>query len=281
MAIPSIQTIPSEVAKGLMGVFFDLDDTFTTSGKIPAVSYQALWDLKNAGLKVVPVTGRPAGWCDHIARMWPVDGVVGENGAFYFWFNEEERRLDRRFLYPEDVRRENRRRLREIREEILAEVPGAAIASDQPYRETDLAIDYREDVRPLDREGVEKICGIFARNGATCKVSSVHVNGWFGEYDKLGMTKAFVQERWGLDLDAEKVRFFYCGDSPNDEPMFRYFPYAAGVRNILRFSDSMKFLPSFLAAREGGEGFAEIAGTLLGKRQRCLQVPGRLTTSGD
>jgi len=267
MAIPSIKTIPLEVAKGLIGLFFDIDDTITTSGRIPAVSYQALWDLRDAGLKVVPVTGRPAGWCDHIARMWPVDGVVGENGAFFFWFDEKERGLKKRFLQPDDVRKENRRRLRRIQEEVLTRVPGSAIASDQLYRETDLAIDYREDVPPLDEEAVRKICGIFARHGATCKVSSVHVNGWFGKYDKLGMTMTFVRERWGLDLDAEKERFFFCGDSPNDEPMFRFFPYTAGVRNILRFAASMKHLPSFAAGREGGEGFAEIVGILLKKKQ--------------
>ena len=267
MLIPSIQTIPSEIAKGLMGVFFDIDDTITTSGRIPAVSYKALWDLRDAGLKVVPVTGRPAGWCDHIARMWPVDGVVGENGAFFFWFDEKERRLKKQFLQPDDMRVENRRRLRQIQEEILARVPGSAIASDQLYRETDVAIDYREDVKPLDRKAVEKICGIFTKLGATCKVSSVHVNGWFGEYDKLGMTKAFARERWDLDLDAEKGRFFFCGDSPNDEPMFQFFPYTAGVHNILRFAASMKYLPSFAAGREGGEGFAEIVETLLGKRR--------------
>ncbi|MBW1690507.1 MAG: HAD family hydrolase, partial [Deltaproteobacteria bacterium] len=75
--MPSIQTIPFEVVKDLIGVFFDIDDTLTTSGKIPAVSYGALWGIRDAGLRVVPITGRPAGWCDHIARMWPVDGIVG------------------------------------------------------------------------------------------------------------------------------------------------------------------------------------------------------------
>ncbi len=265
--IQPVQDIPLEVAKGLRGVFFDIDDTFTTSGRIPSVSYRALWDLREAGLKVVPVTGRPAGWCDHIARMWPVDAVVGENGAFYFWFDEKGRKLGKRFLYPDDVRAANRRRLVQVQEEILATVPGSALASDQSYREADTAIDYCEDVKPLGPEAVERICGIFRKHGATCKVSSIHVNGWFGDYDKLGMTKIFARERWGLELDAEKERFFFCGDSPNDEPMFQYFPFAAGVSNILGFAGGMKHLPSFVASREGGEGFAEIVEILLRKRE--------------
>jgi HAD superfamily hydrolase (TIGR01484 family) len=264
--IPSIQTLTGEIAKNLTGLFFDIDDTLTTSGKIPAVSYGAMWDLRDAGLKVVPITGRPAGWCDHIARMWPVKGIVGENGAFYFWLDEGEGKLKKRFLDPDEVRAENRQRLLRIRDEILTKVPGTASASDQLYRETDIAIDYCEDVKPLDQRAVEQICEIFQKHGATCKVSSIHVNGWFGDYDKLGMTKALAQERWGLDLDTEKWRFLFCGDSPNDEPMFQYFPHTAGVKNILHFAPHMKHLPSFVARQEGGEGFAEIVETILKRR---------------
>jgi len=267
--IPSIQTIPSSVAHSLVGVLFDIDDTLTTSGKIPAVSYKALWNLRQAGLNVIPITGRPAGWCDHIARMWPVDGIVGENGAFYFWLDEKQHKLKKRFIHPGHIRAGNRQRLLKIQNEILAKVPGTAIASDQLYRETDAAIDYCEDVPPLDQKAIEKICEIFTEHGATCKVSSIHVNGWFGEYDKLGMTKTFVKDQWSLELDTEKERFLFCGDSPNDEPMFQYFPYTAGVRNILRFTKCMKHLPSFVASREGGEGFAEIVETVLKKRQEA------------
>ncbi len=265
--IPSIKKLNAKTARNLLGVFFDIDDTFSTRGRIHAGAYQALWALKESGFRVVPVTGRPAGWCDHIARMWPVDGIVGENGALYFWFDEGERTLKKRFLDPEDVRAEKRGRLALIRQEILASVPGSAVASDQLYRETDLAIDHCEDVKPLDREGVDRICEIFVRHGAKCKVSSIHVNGWFGDYDKLGMTRIFVRERWGLDLDANKESFLFCGDSPNDEPMFQYFPVTVGVKNVLRFTDRMEFLPSFVASREGGHGFAEVVKVLLQKRR--------------
>jgi len=220
--IPSIETIPQEVVRRLIGVFFDIDDTFTTRGKIPAASFDALWKLKDAGIKLVPITGRPGGWCDHIVRMWPVDGVVGENGAFYFWMDEHEGKLKKRFLDPEDVRKKNRGRLGGIRDEILSAVPGCAVASDQSYRETDLAIDFREDVPPL---------------------------GWD---------------------DIERDRFFFCGDSPNDEPMFSYFPHTAGVRNVLLFAGRMKHLPAFIADSEGGEGFAEIAVILARHGQQTL-----------
>jgi HAD superfamily hydrolase (TIGR01484 family) len=263
-----IHDLPLHVASNLSGVFFDIDDTFTSRGKIESKAFDALWLARNAGLKLVPITGRPAGWCDHIARMWPVEGVVGENGAFYFWYDETAGKLKKRFVDPDEVRREKRSRLETVQREILASVPGTALASDQLYRETDLAIDYCEDVPPLPWEEVERICAIFKRHGATCKISSIHVNGWFGDYTKLGMTKTFVGERWGLDLDQTRERFLFCGDSPNDEPMFAYFPYSAGVKNISRFLERMKHLPAYLANCEGGEGFAEIVETVLHRKNR-------------
>jgi len=198
--------------------------------------------------------------------MWPVDGVVGENGAFYFWYDQNQGRLLNRYMDSEEVRREKRQRLDTIKEEILASVPGAALAGDQSFREADLAIDYAEDVPALEWDLVEKICDVFKKHGAQCKVSSIHVNGWFGDYDKLKMTQIFARERWGIDLEEKKDRFLFCGDSPNDEPMFRYFPYAAGVRNLLLFSDRMEYMPPFVADHDGGQGFAQIAGTILALR---------------
>ncbi len=265
--IPSITTLPPDLAKDLRGVFFDIDDTFTTQGTITRSAFEGLWRLRESGLLAVPITGRPAGWCDHIARMWPVDGVVGENGAFYFRYDRESRRLLKRFMTPDPLRREHRRRLEALQDEILASVPGTAPASDQPYRETDLAIDYCEDVEPLPWEEVERICAIFSRHGAKCKVSSIHVNGWFGEYDKLSMTRLFVEESWNVDMEAHRHRYLFCGDSPNDEPMFGYFPCSAGVHNVLRFAHRMRQLPAFVAELEGGEGFAQIVETILRRRE--------------
>jgi hydroxymethylpyrimidine pyrophosphatase-like HAD family hydrolase len=189
--------------------------------------------------------------------------VVGENGAFYFWLDEKERKLKKRFLDTDSVRAEKRQRLISIRDEILAAVPGCALASDQHYREADLAIDYCEDVPPLGPEAVKQICSLFNAHGATCKVSSIHVNGWFGEYDKLGMAKRFMQERFGLDLDGVRDSFAYCGDSPNDEPMFQYFPMSVAVKNVLKFVNQMQTLPAYITSLEGGEGFAEFVGHIL------------------
>ena len=242
-------------------VLLDLDDTLTTGGKLGAAAYSALESLHLAGKAVVPVTGRPAGWCDHIARMWPVDAVVGENGAFYFWFADG--RLGKRFRDDAPTRSRNRAELAAIAGRIVQSVPGAAIASDQPYRETDLAIDYCEDVPALSRSTAERIASLMRDEGLTAKVSSIHVNGWFGTYDKLTTLRTLVAERFGVDLDAANREFVYVGDSPNDAPMFAYFENSVGVANVRRFPE---LRPRYVTRGEAGAGFAEVAAHLLGRR---------------
>jgi HAD superfamily hydrolase (TIGR01484 family) len=261
-----ISSFPAETARRIVCVLTDIDDTLTTDGQLPAASYAALERLRGAGLAVVPVTGRPAGWCDMIARFWPVDGVIGENGAFYFRHDHAARKMIRKFIATEAERAANRSRLTALSERILSEVPGAAISADQLYREADLAIDFCEDVPPLARADVDKIVCLFEDAGGVAKVSSVHVNGWFGRYDKLAMTRIFLRERMGLDLDQAKDRIVFCGDSPNDAPMFDFFPYACGVANVRDFEGAMDATPAFVASKRGAEGFVEIAEQLLSAR---------------
>ncbi|MCH8999363.1 MAG: HAD-IIB family hydrolase [Proteobacteria bacterium] len=248
------------------GILFDIDDTLTTEGKLTATAYAATERLHEAGLLVVPITGRPAGWCDHFARMWPVDAVVGENGAFYFRYDAAARKLTKRFMAPQAERTENRRRLEALKREILAAVPGSGVASDQLYREADLAIDYREDVEPLPDQAVARIVEMFEAAGATAKVSSIHVNGWFGDYDKLTTTRVMLAECFGVDLDADKEIYVFVGDSPNDAPMFAAFPNAVGVANLRDFEDRLPAKPAFITRARAGAGFAELAAALLDAR---------------
>lgn len=258
--------MPLETAADIRAVLADIDDTITTDGRLPAASYAALEALADAGFALALVTGRPAGWCDMIARLWPVDGVVGENGAFYFAYDASARRMRRGYAADADERAANRRKLSAIRERALREVPGCAISADQPYRETDLAVDFREDVPPLSGDAAARIKAIFEEEGATAKISSIHVNGWFGRHDKLSMSRRFAREVLGLDLDAVRDRVAYCGDSPNDVPMFGFFPNSCGVANVLDFAGSLEAEPAWIAAARGGGGFAEIAATLLSAR---------------
>jgi len=261
-----LNAFPPDDRRRIKGVFADIDDTITTAGRLTAAAYAALEVLHKAGIQVFPVTGRPAGWCDHIARMWPVDAVVGENGAFYFRYDSERRTLVKRFLLDDDVRAANRERYAEIAQEILAEVPGSALASDQHYREADLAIDYCEDVTPLDDAAVDHIVGMMTARGMTAKISSVHVNGWFGDYDKLAMTRIMLDECFGIDLEADKALFVFVGDSPNDQPMFGFFPNAVGVANLEKFEKRLEVTPAYVTRASAGAGLAEVAAALIHAR---------------
>ena len=257
---------PRPTLAAVRGVLTDIDDTLTTEGRLHAIAYTALERLRAAGLLVVPVTGRPAGWCDHIARMWPVDGVVGENGAFWFRREDAAHRFVKRYVDSDAEREQRAARLGAIAGRILREVPGCAIASDQPYREADLAIDFREDVPALPREAVARIVAIMEVEGLTARMSSIHVNGWFGGYDKLSTARLLFEEAFGIELDAERRRLVFVGDSPNDEPMFAHFPNAVGVANVGDMADLIGHLPAWVTPSRGSAGFAEFAAALLAAR---------------
>jgi HAD superfamily hydrolase (TIGR01484 family) len=260
-------------AAGVRFVLMDIDDTLTREGKLLASSYAALWKLKEAGLKVIPVTGRPAGWCDLIAREWPVDGVVGENGALAFWEEAPEPgsgtgrlpRLKAEF-HPQAVRNDHPV-LDRIRERALGEFPELRVARDQFARLFDLALDFAEEDPILPLAAAERVRAIAEEEGAMAKVSSIHVNVWMGKYDKLSMTERFLSGRFAWQSGSGSREVVFVGDSPNDEPMFARFPLACAVANVGRYRHLIRNLPAFAASRECGDGFAEIAGVLLDKRK--------------
>ena len=246
---------------GTRALLFDIDETLTTDGKLTAGAYSSLERWHSTGKRAVAVTGRPAGWCDHIARMWPVDAVVGENGAFYFRYHDG--RLHKVYWDPADARERNRARLAAIAARIVAAVPGCALSADQPYRETDLAIDYCEDVPTLPLAQAERIAALMHEAGLHAKVSSIHVNGWFGNYDKLAMTRQLFASEFSLNLDRERHAVVYVGDSPNDAPMFDFFPRAVGVANIRRFAALIATPPKYVSQASSGAGFAEVVAHLI------------------
>jgi HAD superfamily hydrolase (TIGR01484 family) len=246
----------------------DIDDTLTDRGRLSAAAYHAMERLQLAGIEVVAVTGRPAGWCDLIARQWPVAGVVGENGAFFFRYDDATRTMTRHYAKDASERRADREKLAHIRERVLVEVPGAGVSADQPYRDADLAIDFREDVPPLPADAVQRIVEIFEECGAVAKISSIHVNGWFGGYDKLTTSRILLKDVLGVDVDRTPHAVAYIGDSPNDMPMFRFFKNSVGVANVLDFEAILASPPNWLTKSRGGQGFAELAESLIEARKK-------------
>jgi HAD superfamily hydrolase (TIGR01484 family) len=246
-------------------VLTDIDDTLTSRGRLPAMVYEALERLRVAGFIVIPVTGRPAGWCDLIARLWPVDGVVGENGAFYF-VCDRHGGMKRVFAKPDSERHLDRTRLKALSAAIINSVPGARISADQPYREADLAIDVAEDGPVLSEQEIDRVLECFRQAGATAKLSSIHVNGWYGTYDKLFMTRRLLGDVFGVDVDMDNRRILFVGDSPNDAPMFGFFHNSVAVANFRQVASRSAMQPRWITTEPDGAGFAGVADALVRAR---------------
>jgi HAD superfamily hydrolase (TIGR01484 family) len=255
--------LPAGLCRSLDYLFTDIDDTITTDGRITAAAYGALWSLHDAGIRVVPVTGRPAGWCDMIARMFPVTGVVGENGAFSYAY-DRGKRVMRRYTTPHAGA--GGATLRAAADRVLREVPGTALAADQSFRVSDVAIDYREDVPPLPPTAVAEICRILAEEGMRFKVSSIHVNFWQGDFDKMAGVELFLEREAGTGLSELAEKALFIGDSPNDEPLFKGFRHSIAVGNLRAFIDQIRDLPELITEADSGDGFVEAVEAILSKR---------------
>jgi hypothetical protein len=251
-------------AAGVRFVLFDIDDTITEEGLLLEESFSALWALRRAGIAAVPVTGRPAGWCDLIARQWPIAGVVGENGAFAFFMRDGH--LQRLFHPAAADPESSRERLDRLGKEIITAVPGFRIAKDQSYRLFDLALDFAEEPPVLPLAAAVRAKELCEAAGARAKISSIHVNAWFGDYDKLSMSELFLVEVLGWNPSHEPDAVLFIGDSPNDEPMFERFALSCAVANFCRFQGLVRHLPAFITQLPYGRGFAEACSKVLDSR---------------
>lgn len=253
-------------------IFTDVDGTLTTAHRLRASTVRALERLVGAGLKVVLVTGRPAGWAEAWARTLPVEGVVAENGGVSF-LRQAEGRLHKLYAEPPGERERNRQRLVAAVEEVLREVPEARLSMDSAYTEVDLAIDYNEEAR-LGEAGAERLERLLRARGVTAVRSSVHVNCWLGAFDKRSAVERFLQEAWGWRLEREDGRLVYLGDSFNDAPMFGAFGLSVGVANVLRLLERLEPPPAFVTQAEEGHGFEELVRAVLAWRRGRRPLAG-------
>ena len=265
---------PLAEMRRIFGVFTDIDDTLTTDGAITDDALQSLHQLKDAGLHVIAITGRPVGWSTPFAQSWPVDAIVAENGSVALVRQmahspHGEVPVGLRRLYQQDelTRIANFARMQRVAQRVLHEVPGTTLAQDSPGRETDIAIDHSEFVH-LSPEEIALTVAIMQEEGMSATVSSIHINAWFGAHNKLEGARWIVHELYGRDLDAERTRWAYVGDSTNDQRMFEAFDHAIGVANVRRFLPELTHKPRYVTPSERGAGFAEVARALL-QAQQC------------
>ena len=250
-----------QISSPLVGIFTDIDDTLTTDGDITPNALQALADLKAAGLHVVPITGRPVGWSEPFAHSWPVDAIVAENGAVGL-VHKNGQPLSKLYQQDTPTRISNFARMQQVLAKIEQTVPGAQRSQDSAGRETDIAIDHSEFTH-LPQAAMDRVVRIMQTEGMTATVSSIHINGWFGQHSKLTGARWIVRQLWGRDLDAEMDRWVYVGDSTNDQVMFERFANSVGVANIRRFEAQLAHAPRFVTPSERGAGFSELARHLL------------------
>jgi HAD superfamily hydrolase (TIGR01484 family) len=248
---------------GVRGVLTDIDDTLTTDGAIPMGVVAALAALREAGLPVIAVTGRPMGWSRAVAEHTPLAAVVAENGSVALVRDGDRIRVD--YVDPEPVRRANGERLRAVAARVVAEIPGATLAEDSAGRVTDIAVDHAE-FRHLDPARIAAVVALMKGEGMNATVSSIHVHGWFGAHTKLSGATWAVRRVLGRDLGAERDDWLYVGDSTNDELMFASFPLSVGVANLVDFADRLQQWPAFITAFDRGRGFVEVAESLLAAR---------------
>ena len=268
----SMRPIESLDAARVVGLFTDIDDTLTTDGRLPADAYEALERLHRAGLRIVPVTGRSAGWAHMAMLLWPVEAVIAESGGVCL-HRDADRRLQWLFHAPPDAVRRERERLAETAATVLQAVPGLAPASDNPFRLVDIALDYCEEVERVPDERVADALRMFRDAGFRARASTVHVNAWSGDFDKAPMAMRYLRDVVGATLPADLERWLFVGDAPNDVSMFEAFPMSVGVANILDFADRIGTLPAYVTRARSSAGFVELANHLLanagGSRHRA------------
>jgi HAD superfamily hydrolase (TIGR01484 family) len=279
----ALKTWPSTERRAITGVLTDIDDTLTTNGAITPAALRALHELKDAGLPVIAVTGRPVGWSEPFALAWPVDAIVAENGAvmlhrrsapekavFEAEISPTPNKNGRELLskaYQQDAaaRALNHANMQRVAARVLRGVPGARLAQDSAGRETDIAIDHSE-FATLSAGRIAEVVRIMQSEGMQATVSSIHINGWYGDHDKLQGARWAVRTLLGRDLDAERAQWLFVGDSTNDVLMFEAFENSVGVANVARFVPTLARLPRYVTEGERGAGFAEVVALLLAVR---------------
>ncbi len=257
--IPFAEASDTSIA-ALRGVIFDIDDTITREGRLEAEAFSAIHRLAGAGLRLIAVTGRPLGWSDVAAHLWPVEMAIGENGAGWAW--RDGATIRHGYYLPEAERKEGEALLRDIAAAVSRKLPEVRTASDQHLRRCDLAFDVGETVT-LPRDRIDELTELIQTFGARTTVSSVHAHAVPGDWDKAkGLVRA-ASTVLEVDLDRERGRWLFIGDSGNDAAAFGHFPVSVGVRNVEHHLDRIPDGPRYITDGDRGLGFLEMAERVL------------------
>ena len=247
---------------GLRGVFSDIDDTLTHEGVVDLEAYAALARARAAGLRVVLVTGRPAGWAEVLASLWPVDAAIAENGGIAYL--RRDRRLERIYFAPGEPT-DDARRLTALADEVVRAFPFARRSEDTGLRITDVAFDIGE-TQHLAAAEIDALTARCRELGARTLVSSVHAHACFHTADKAQMSARVAGMLWGESPDEVAAHYAFVGDSPNDQAAFTFFTASIGVANVTRYAADLRPPPRYVTPSPNGRGFAEAIDAILATR---------------
>ena len=258
-----LSALSREEAAGLQGLVLDLDDTVLDHGLLTEPAYAAVHRAHHAGLSVVLATGRPSGWGEVLARMWPVAGAVTENGAVAF--RREGRGVRRIDSVSAEERERRRLGVASILAAVRAEFPELTLADDVDLRRSDVTLDIGERCH-VAAERIVAVAALARRLGARVTVSSVHLHLSLDGDDKASGTLRFLHDELGVDPTTARARFAFAGDSGNDAPCFAAFRTTFAVANVAPYVGALSVPPRFVAGGERGAGLVEIVARLLALR---------------
>ena len=258
-----MQAIDQLNVSGIRGVLTDIDDTLTENGRLSATTFDAMHQLRQAGFKVIPVTGRSSGWGHMVISTWPVDAVVAESGGC--WYTRSANNVVKLNIVSHAalLAREN---LQSFCTKLIEQHPPLQFALDNQFRCVDVAIDFNESVSGCDAAVVARAVSAIRAEGFNARTSSIHINAWSGTFDKGPTAIELIKSNYPDLFDIKK--WVFIGDAPNDESMFNLFPNSVAVANFLDTAPSsltqMKSLPAFVTSGRFGAGFEQLAQRLLG-----------------
>jgi HAD superfamily hydrolase (TIGR01484 family) len=257
---------PASAAHRLTGVLFDLDDTLLDRGRLTVGALTALYRLAEAGLILVGVTGRPAGWGQVLVRQWPISGMLTENGIIALVQREHRVHvLDRATV---EQRAERRQRLAALVSELRSRFSELLPSDDVAGRIADFSFDIAES-RQVDASVVQAATELARERGAHVVRSSIQLHLSYDGDDKASGVLRFLHAAHGVDVSSARHRFAFVGDSENDAPCFGAFEHSFGVANL---QGRPSLLPAYRASQPMGAGFAEIADIILAGRNAPPEV---------
>lgn len=247
--VPIEQAITSDRTKKPRLIATDMDGTLTQQGKFTASLLQAFEDLSAAGIPVLIVTGRSAGWVSGLATYLPIAGAIAENGGLFYPEHSAEPRL--LTALPDLV--QHRQQLANAYQNLKSKFPQIQESTDNQFRLTDWTFDNRD----LTVSQLESLATLCSSLGWGFTYSSVQCHIKPASQDKaVGLIQ--VLQKYFPQYKLEEV--LTVGDSPNDASLFNpeLFPLSVGVANVLDYADELIYKPAYVTTASEGKGFCEL-----------------------